>query len=110
MNLISLIIIGLLLYLKLTNAIQISWLVLAALVVAVLFLFGGVQFKSLFGLNSSANSTLEQDACGCGPGQRVAISRRNFWGNYKSAGVVPCDTALSRIRASRKYRIDGCIN
>jgi len=116
MNFLLFLLAGLLIYLKFRGTISWSWTVVAAIVIGMLLLpsllgGGGVGFGTLFrSNNSNTNDPLKIDGCGCGPGQTVALSRRNMWGKYKNAGSAPCNVALNRVSSNGRYRIDGCIN
>jgi hypothetical protein len=106
-----LIVMAVLIYFKMTNRISLSWWLIAGIGVVTLW-FTGALNSLIPSLTTGSNTTdpLKKDACGCGPGQSVSMSRRNFWGNYKSAGIVPCQIALTRIAKDGKWRSNGCVN
>lgn len=98
---------------KALGYISMGWLAVIA-IAAVLFILPSIISGNFFGTlfkdkNSNTEDPLLTDACGCGPTQSISLSRRNIWGNWKDAGIAPCNVALSRV-SSRRWRINGCVN
>jgi len=91
-----------------------SW-VTVGIIALILILIPNILSGALFGAflksnNSNSNDPLQVDSCGCGPTQTVSLSRRNIWGKWIDAGTAPCDTALSRVKGSGRWRMNGCVN
>lgn len=100
--------------LKVLGYIAWSWLTVG-IIAAALLLIPGLLTGTLFGTlfksnNANTNDPLQIDACGCGPGQTVSLSRRSIWGKWKDGGTADCGTALSRVKGSGRWRMNGCVN